>query len=148
VVAPVGTSARDLEVVLRATIEHPQETEPASGSAVPRAQKRGVVVDLARHRVLIDGRDVGLTFKEFELLQVLVTNVGKTLDRESLRDAIATGAEPDVNDRTIDVHIRRLRVKFGEFPDIIRTVQGRGYRFDVRGDVTVLRTSTPSPDLF
>jgi DNA-binding response OmpR family regulator len=148
VVAPIGSGARDLEIVLRATIEHPPALDALATRPPLLHERLGVVVDLARHRVIVDGDDVGLTFKEFALLQVIVRNDGRTLSREHLREAISTGEEPDVNDRTIDVHIRRLRVKFGDYPDAIRTVHGRGYRFDPRSDVTVLRSSTPSPDLF
>jgi DNA-binding response OmpR family regulator len=52
------------------------------------------------------------------------------------------------NDRTIDVHVRRLRSKLGRFEDIVRTVRGEGYRFDAHPDVTVLFASAPSPDVF
>jgi DNA-binding winged helix-turn-helix (wHTH) protein len=146
VVAPIGLAARDLDLVLRATIERSTEG-PASPSRPAPIRRPGVVVDLARHRVLVDDQEIGLTFKEFALLQVLVRNDGKTLTREQLRAAILTANEDEVNDRTIDVHVRRLRMKFGDYPDAIRTVHGKGYRFDPRSDVTVLRSSTPSPDL-
>jgi DNA-binding winged helix-turn-helix (wHTH) protein len=146
VVAPIGSTAGDLEIVMRATIEHPASPPPALQQSLG-GERLGVVVDLARHRVLVDGKDVGLTFKEFALLQILVRNDGKTMSREQLREAIVTGDDADVNARTIDVHVRRLRVKFGDYPDVIRTVHARGYRFDPRSDVTVLRSSTPSPDL-
>jgi DNA-binding winged helix-turn-helix (wHTH) protein len=147
VVAPVGTALSDLDVVLRATIERPRDTGIAPSQSDDRPARKGVVIDLARNRVLVDDREAGLTFKEFALLEVLVRNDGKTLSRQYLREAIATGDDTDINVRTIDVHIRRLRVRFGDFPDVIRTVQGKGYRFDARSDVSVLRSSTPSPDL-
>jgi DNA-binding response OmpR family regulator len=147
VVAPVGTPLSDLEIVLGATIERSPDHDDPSPRPGDRTKRKGVVIDLARHRVLVDDREAGLTFKEFALLQVLVRNDGKTLSREYLRGAIATGDDADINARTIDVHVRRLRVRFGEYPDVIRTVQGKGYRFDRRSDVTVLRSSTPSPDL-
>jgi DNA-binding winged helix-turn-helix (wHTH) protein len=148
VVAPLGTTERDLDLVLRATIERPPAERAALAAPPDRIRRPGVVIDLARHRVLVDDRDVGLTFKEFALLQVLVRNDGRTLARDELRGAIALDDENEVHDRTIDVHIRRLRMKFGDYPDVIRTVHSKGYRFDPRSDVTVLRISTPSPDLF
>ena len=59
--------------------------------------------------------------------------------------------EPDEeipNERTIDVHVRRLRSKLGAYEDIVRTVRGAGYRFDRHADVTIRWASTPSPDMF
>ena len=148
VVAPIGATARDLELVLRARIERTPAEIAAARQTPEWARRRGVIIDLARHRVLVDDEDPRLTFKEFALLQTLVRHDGRTLSREQLRDAMSFGDEVDVNDRTVDVHVRRLRMKLGDYPDVIRTVQGKGYRFDPRNDVTVLRTSTPSPDLF
>ena len=145
-IGPVDSSVRDLDIVLNATGERAAEQEELRRPAAPK-DEAGVVIDLARHRVLVDDRDARLTFKEFALLQVLVRNDGKTLTREYLREMIATNEDSDVNDRTIDVHVRRLRVKFGAYPDLVRTVHGRGYRFDRRRDVAVLWAATPSPDL-
>jgi DNA-binding winged helix-turn-helix (wHTH) protein len=147
VVASIGMIERDLELVLRATVERPSSETATTPHPLAPIPSPGVTVDFARHRALVNGRDAGLTFKEFALLQVLVFNDGKTLSREQLRSAIITPDEAEVNDRTIDVHVRRLRIKFGDYPDVIRTVHSRGYRFDPRSDVTVLRSSTPSPDL-
>ena len=52
------------------------------------------------------------------------------------------------NERTIDVHVRRLRAKLGGYDDIVRTVRGAGYRFDRHADVSIRYASTPSPDFF
>ena len=52
------------------------------------------------------------------------------------------------NERTIDVHVRRLRVKLAQYQDIVRTVRGTGYRFDRHADVSILQSATPSPDIF
>ncbi|RII95831.1 winged helix family transcriptional regulator, partial [Clavibacter michiganensis subsp. insidiosus] len=57
--------------------------------------------------------------------------------------------EDDVpNERTIDVHVRRLRSKLGRYEEIVRTVRGAGYRFDRHADVAIHHASTQSPDLF
>jgi DNA-binding response OmpR family regulator len=146
VIGPSDDLSRDLDIVMRAAGERALETGERDGRAEP-PDEVGIVVDLARHRVLVENRDARLTFKEFALLQVLIRNDGKTLSRELLRQVIATTEDADVNDRTIDVHIRRMRVKLGAYPDLIRTVHGRGYRFDRRRDVVVLWSATPSPDL-
>ncbi len=132
VVAPLDESAGDLEVVLLASGQGP------GSSTLPRSEDADVVIDLARHRVLVDGQDLRLTFKEFALLQLLVVHAGRTISRSLLREVSATSDGGDVNDRTIDVRIRRLRIKLGRYPDLIRTVPGRGYRFDPRPDVAVL----------
>jgi DNA-binding response OmpR family regulator len=108
-----------------------------------------VVVDFSRKRVLIDGEQAPLTFKEFELLQYLVVNKNETVSRNDLISSLWVAGEEDIpNDRTIDVHVRRLRSKLDRFEDIVRTVRGIGYRFDDHADVRVLFASAPSPDLF
>ncbi len=137
VVAPVGTTATDLDVVLQGAIERSPEQDDTTPDAAA-ASNSGVVIDLARHRILVDGSDAAPTLKEFDLLETLVRNQGKTLSRAQLRVAIA-GDDVDTNDRSIDVHVRRLRIKFGEYPDVIRTIYRKGYRFEPRSDVTVVR---------
>ena len=107
----------------------------------------GVIVDLSRKRVLIDEQTAPLTYKEFELLQYLVLRVGTTIARSELITALWTAGEEDApNERTIDVHVRRLRSKLGGYEDIVRTVRGIGYRFDRHADVSVRHATTPSPD--
>jgi DNA-binding response OmpR family regulator len=99
--------------------------------------------------VLVDGEQAPLTFKEFELLQYLVVNKNETVSRNDLISSLWVAGEEDIpNDRTIDVHVRRLRSKLDRFEDIVRTVRGIGYRFDDHADVLVLHASAPSPDLF
>jgi DNA-binding response OmpR family regulator len=109
----------------------------------------GIVVDISRKRVLLDGEGAGLTYKEFELLQYLVLREGTTVERAELISALWSSAEEDIpNERTIDVHVRRLRSKLGAYEDIVRTVRGAGYRFDRHADVSIRYASTPSPDIF
>ncbi|OYX56439.1 MAG: transcriptional regulator, partial [Micrococcales bacterium 32-70-13] len=112
----------------------------------------GVVIDISRKRVLLDGDTAALTYKEFELLQYLVLREGRTIERAELIASLwADGAEGDddvPNERTIDVHVRRLRSKLGGYEDIVRTVRGAGYRFDRHADVSIRYASTPSPDFF
>jgi DNA-binding response OmpR family regulator len=110
----------------------------------------GVIIDISRKRVLLDGEVSPLTYKEFELLQFLVLREGRTIDRHEIIATLwADGEGDDIpNERTIDVHVRRLRSKLGAFEDIVRTVRGSGYRFDRHADVTIRWASTPSPDVF
>ena len=119
-----------------------EDFEPSDGDG-------GVVVDISRKRVLIDYQAAPLTFKEFELLQFLVVHKGETISREEIIKALWREDDLDIpNERTIDVHVRRLRSKLGRFEDIVRTVRGVGYRYDTHADVTVMHAGTPSPDLF
>lgn len=150
--APAGAGGRDVDVV-RLALQDPsalaryRRTEPAADPA-----PEGVVIDISRKRVLLDGDTAALTYKEFELLQYLVLREGRTIERGELISALwADGAEGDddvPNERTIDVHVRRLRSKLGGYDDIVRTVRGAGYRFDRHADVSIRYASTPSPDFF
>jgi DNA-binding response OmpR family regulator len=100
--------------------------------------------------VLLDNVPAALTFREFELLQYLVLREGRTISREELITGLWADApvEEVPSERTIDVHIRRLRVKLAQYQDIVRTVRGTGYRFDRHADVSILHTAGPSPDAF
>lgn len=99
-------------------------------------------LDLKRHRVTVDDREVELTPKEFALLQLLMTHRGQPIDRERLLVDV-WGYATAGGTRTLDVHIRRLRQKIGDDPykpRYIETVHGIGYRF--RDDVPVERERT------
>ncbi|MES2171960.1 MAG: winged helix-turn-helix domain-containing protein [Actinomycetota bacterium] len=147
--APVGAGGRDVDVV-RLALQDPSalakhrqvaDTEPAV--------RAGIVVDLSRKRVTLDEEVAPLTYKEFELLQYLVLREGRTIDRAELISSLWSAGDDDVpNERTIDVHVRRLRSKLGAYEEIVRTVRGVGYRFDRHADVSIRHTSTPSPDVF
>jgi DNA-binding response OmpR family regulator len=91
----------------------------------------GLVLDPARHEVTVDGRPVQLTHVEFRLLRTLLDADGRVLSRDQLLDAVWGEDEAEVLDRTIDVHVRRLRDKLGDDADAPRwvaTVRGAGYR--------------------
>lgn len=141
--APSGSSGRNIDLV-RLALQEPsavakfrdEEPEPSDGDG-------GVVIDLSRKRVLIDYQGAPLTYKEFELLQYLVENESETISRQQIVDALWHEGDVDIpNERTIDVHVRRLRGKLGRFGDIVRTVRGIGYRFDQHADVSVLRNQS------
>lgn len=87
----------------------------------------GVVMDLRARTVTADGNAVGLTFKEYELLLMLIKNAGQVMTRDMLLDNI-WGYEYYGETRTVDVHIRTLRNKLGSRAEIIETVRGVGYR--------------------
>lgn len=98
---------------------------------------RGLVVDLKRRRLFVDGRNAQLTCKEFELLAFLIENTGKTVSREEIASISERCGESKPNFRTIDVHVRRLRSKIAGYEDIVRTARGLGYRFDKHPDVLI-----------
>ena len=91
----------------------------------------GVDVNVKKHEVTVNGKEISLTLKEFELLEKLMRNQGIVLTRDQLLAEI-WGYDFDGETRTVDVHIRTLRQKLGEKGEIIQTVRGVGYR--VGGD--------------
>jgi two-component system phosphate regulon response regulator PhoB len=91
-------------------------------------ERDAVRVDLDRHRCFVEGEEVILTAKEFQLLATLMRRPGRVLTRERLLDEI-WGSDVTVTMRTIDTHLKRLREKLGKGGDLIETVRGVGYRF-------------------
>ena len=86
-----------------------------------------IKMDVLRHKVTVNGKEVVLTLKEFELLKKLILNLGVVLTREQLLEDI-WGYNFDGETRTVDVHVRSLRQKLGKAGDRIETVRGVGYR--------------------
>jgi len=87
----------------------------------------GLEIDRERYLIIKDGQELNFPKKEFELLALLASKPGKVFTREVILDTI-WGGDVVVGDRTIDVHIRKLREKLGD--DLIKTVKGIGYKFD------------------
>ena len=79
----------------------------------------------------MNGQDVLLTYKEFEILSLLLQQQGRVMTREMLMDRV-WGLEADRENRTLDVHIRTLRQKLGEAGHLIETVRGVGYKIGGR----------------
>jgi DNA-binding response OmpR family regulator len=91
-----------------------------------------LVIDRAAHEVLVDGRAVALTAKEFALLSFLAQNRGRVFSRETLL-ARVWGARYEGGPRTVDIHVRRLRMKFeGALP--LETLRGAGYKLRTPGE--------------
>ena len=109
--------------------ESPEQEETEAG--------KGIVVDLKRRRLFVDGRNALLTCKEFELLAFLIENTGRTVTRDEIASISERCGESRPNARTIDVHVRRLRAKISGYEDIVRTARGQGYRFDKHPDVLI-----------
>ena len=149
-IAPASSGERDLEVVRRALSDpsHQIVRDIQPDPVLDRAEV--VTIDISRKQVLLDGVPAQLTYKEFELLQYFVLREGFTVTREQVVEGLWADA-PEAEKpsaRTVDVHVRRLRVKLGKYQDIVRTVRGSGYRFDRHADVQIVQTGTPSPDRF
>ena len=87
---------------------------------------KNLYINFSAHRVTVDGREVSLTLKEFQLLRFLVENMGEVMTRDEILQNI-WGYEFDGENRTVDVHIRTLRSKLRDAGEIIQTVRGIGY---------------------
>jgi DNA-binding response OmpR family regulator len=89
----------------------------------------GIVLDKAAHQVTIDEKPIGLSFKEFELLDYFMENQGIALSREKILNSVW---EYDYfgDARTIDTHVKKLRSKMGDKGDYIKTIWGMGYKFE------------------
>jgi DNA-binding response OmpR family regulator len=107
-------------------------TGAGDGSTTETVLRHGdLTVDLARHEVRVGERLVDLTSIEFRLLAALLQADGRVLSRDRLLDVVYGEEGLDVLDRTIDVHVRRLRDKLGDDPErprYVATVRGAGYR--------------------
>lgn len=90
----------------------------------------GIVLDKIAHRVLIDGKDIELSFKEFELLAFFMENKGIALSREKILNSV-WNYDYYGDARTIDTHVKKLRAKIGDKGDYIKTIWGMGYKFEV-----------------
>ena len=100
-----------------------------TGGEAPEFVLGRLRVSPARHLVQVDGKEVQLTLKEFELLRTLLENDGMVLTRDKLLTKI-WGYDFDGETRTVDVHVRTLRQKLGELGSLIETVRGVGYKID------------------
>jgi DNA-binding response OmpR family regulator len=139
--APAVLGGSNLDVT-RLALKEPRAVARAIGAGSASSDKPapGVVIDLARRKVFVDGENARLTSREFELVAHLVDHQGVTIGRDELSVVglqYAQNAQPAPSMRTVDVHIRRLRAKLGIYQDIVRTLRGRGYRFDPHPDVLV-----------
>lgn len=90
----------------------------------------GIVLDQAAHEVTIDGKQVELSFKEFELLAYFIENQGIALSRERILNNV-WNYDYFGDARTIDTHVKKLRAKLTDEADYIKTIWGMGYKFEV-----------------
>lgn len=115
------------ELILRvaAVIRRLQSPGVAAGSSLTAGP---LVIDRSAHRVVMEGRELSLTATEYKLLLTLVERRGRVQTRPQLLETVWE-AQPDIQTRTVDMHVQRLRSKLGEAGHLIETVRGFGYRF-------------------
>lgn len=131
--APKGAGGRSVDVV-RTALRDPRAIDQLRE---PENDLPAITVDLRRKRVYKNGINAEVTNKEFLLLTYLIENEGKIVSRSSLVEATSGADSDDITERTIDVHVRRLRAKIAGYEDIIRAVRGQGYLFEQHPDVLV-----------
>ncbi len=119
-------SPRELLARIRAVV---RRAKGRAGPARDLVRVGALVVDPAARRVTLRGREVPLTGYEFALLEALARRAGRVLSREQLME-LARGSADEAFDRTVDVHVSRLRQKLGDDPKrprLIKTIRGAGY---------------------
>ena len=102
--------------------------EPAPPPDEGQRGIHGILIDIPRHKVEVNGRDTKLTFTEFKILQLLTGQPGRVFTRYQIVDAVH-GEDYPVTDRSVDVQIVGLRKKLGPSGQFFETVRGIGYRF-------------------
>ena len=120
---PLELIARVKALLRRADVTEAADTEDYHNGAL--------YLNPAKHIIQVNGKDVVLTLKEFQLLCYLVKNKGNVMTRDQILQEI-WGYEFDGENRTVDVHIRTLRTKLGEAGSLVETVRGIGYRIGGR----------------
>lgn len=91
----------------------------------------GLVIDDLAHEVMIDGKNVVLTPKEYDLLKYFMQNKNIALSRDTILTNI-WGYDFYGDERTVDTHVKTLRNNLGKYRDVIKTVRGMGYKFDAK----------------
>lgn len=118
-------SVRELMLRVKAILRR-MDTEGVGEAPLSAGKIR---LDPSRHEATIDGKEVVLTALEFRLLKTLMERSGRVQTREVLLSDV-WGITAEINTRTVDTHIRRLREKLGSAGDLVETVRGVGYKFD------------------
>jgi two-component system response regulator RegX3 len=120
---------RELLARIRATLRRVEESKQSGSSGL--LELGGVTLDRERHEVSVDGEPVTMPLKEFDLLEILMTNAGRVVTREILFDRV-WGYDYIGDSKTLDVHVKRLRSKVESDPSDpqrIVTIRGLGYKF-------------------
>ncbi|MGZ2400057.1 response regulator transcription factor [Rothia sp. RSM42] len=124
-------SARELIARIRAVLR--RRSAETDSTTEPVLQGGPVRMDIDRHVVTVNGEEISMPLKEFELLEILLRNVGRVMTRGQLIEHV-WGADYVGDTKTLDVHIKRLRSKIepdSSAPQYVVTVRGLGYKFEV-----------------
>jgi two-component system alkaline phosphatase synthesis response regulator PhoP len=119
-------SPRKLVARVRALFRRAEQGGAGEPDAVVRTRR--ITLDRTHYSVRVGGEEVFFPRKEFELLALLISHPGRVFSREVILDQV-WGTDVVVTDRTIDVHIRKIREKLGDDASLIETIKGVGYRF-------------------
>ena len=123
-------SPRELNLRIRAILKRDRR----QGGKTEELLKAGTLeVDLTRHIVTLEGKELVVTLMEFKLLVALLKRKGEAQSRERLLSDV-WDVDKSINTRTIDTHITRIREKLGETGRMIKTVRGLGYKFEEQED--------------
>ena len=117
--SPKVLTAR-VEALIRRTV--PEASEEI-------VESNGVIINKSAHKVMVDGKEIDLSIKEFELLEYFVDNKGIALSRERILDNV-WDYDYYGDARTIDTHVKKLRSKIGAKGDLIKTIWGMGYKWE------------------
>ncbi len=121
-------SPKELVLRVQSILRRAGEPEPM---AVKRLQQGAIDIDIERHEVTVHGKPIELTATEFKLLRLLMERRGRVQTREHLLINV-WNYETEIETRTVDTHVRRLREKLCDEADWIETIRGVGYRFAER----------------
>ena len=115
------------ELMLRISKMLKRSGAPSEPAGQSRIEIAGVVIDEDLHQLMVDGENVLLTATEFRLLKLLMERKGRVQSRDHLLVNV-WHYDTDIETRTVDTHVRRVREKLGQYAHIIETVRGVGYR--------------------
>lgn len=118
-----------VRAVLRRTEGREATPEPAPEPTANVLTFGTLTLDLDGHRAFVDGEEIALTATEFKLLRTLAARPGRVQSRGTLLSDV-WDMPPDINTRTVDTHMKRLREKLGSASPLLETVRGVGYRFN------------------
>ncbi|MBT0666197.1 response regulator transcription factor [Geobacter pelophilus] len=118
-------SIRELMLRIRAKLQIKQKetVEPT------RYHIGQLIVDTERHQIIADHREINLTITEFKLLTCLIRSAGRVLSRDNLLNDV-WGDSSEIDHRTIDSYVTRLRTKLGDVGDMVQTIRGFGYKLE------------------
>ena len=123
-------SPQELTLRVAAVLRRLASPPVSSGSVLVEGP---LTIDRSAHQVTVNGKEISLTATEYKLLEVLVERRGRVQTRSQLLESV-WAAQPDIQTRTVDMHVQRLRSKLGAAAELVETVRAFGYRFRGGGD--------------